>query len=129
MTRRKTRAEKRLTPKCHPHCRRLRDGSVRHVFTREESQAGFWAAIESIVIRHPDAVNGDGSHMARYFLRSRNPLWFATRSLRAKVDKMQARHPDDRKPLAELKRGLAQLEKQARGATQRATTRNRGGSK
>lgn len=37
----------------------------RHKLTREECQKGFWAAIESIVARHPDAVNKLGVHIAR----------------------------------------------------------------
>jgi hypothetical protein len=34
----------------------------RHKFTKEECSDGFWAAIESIAIRYPDAVINDGSH-------------------------------------------------------------------
>jgi hypothetical protein len=34
----------------------------RHKFTRDECSDGFWAAIESIAIRYPDAVINDGSH-------------------------------------------------------------------
>ena len=41
----------------------------RHRFTREECQAGFWAAITSIVIRHPDAIDGAHRHMACRFLK------------------------------------------------------------
>jgi len=40
----------------------------RHKFTREECQAGFWRALESIITRYPDATNG-GRHMACYFLK------------------------------------------------------------
>ena len=40
----------------------------RHRFTREEcsrgGQIGFWAMIESIIIRHPGAIMSDGRHMA-----------------------------------------------------------------
>jgi len=45
--------------------------SRRHAFTTEERQRGFWAAIESIVIRYPDAVMPDGRHIACNFLKSR----------------------------------------------------------
>lgn len=43
----------------------------RHKFTTEECQRGFWAAIESIVIRHPDKVDAYGRHMAVKFLKKR----------------------------------------------------------
>lgn len=43
------------------------DDPRRHKFTREECQAGFWAAIESVASRYPDAVNGH-THMAVNFL-------------------------------------------------------------
>jgi hypothetical protein len=43
----------------------------RHRLTREECQAGFWKAIESITARHPDAVDAYGRHMAVKFLRKR----------------------------------------------------------
>jgi len=43
----------------------------RHRFTREECQRGFWNAITSIVIRHPDAVDSAGRHMACKFLKKR----------------------------------------------------------
>lgn len=36
----------------------------RHVFTREECQKGFWAAIDSIVDRYPNALDSSGRHMA-----------------------------------------------------------------
>jgi hypothetical protein len=42
----------------------------RHIFTREECQEGFWAAITSIVIRYPDAVDASGRHMACDFLKA-----------------------------------------------------------
>ena len=45
----------------------------RHIFTREECQRGFWAAITSIVIRHPDAVDSAGRHMACQFLKRKTP--------------------------------------------------------
>src|SRR5262245_22401445 len=44
----------------------------RHKFTREECQAGFWRALESIAIRYPNAVNSAGQHMACRFLKSIN---------------------------------------------------------
>lgn len=39
----------------------------RHIFTREECRAGFWAAIESIITRHPEMTNAR-SHIALNFL-------------------------------------------------------------
>jgi len=50
------------------HFRRGHDPR-RHRFTQAECQAGFWAAITSIVIRYPDAVGADGRHMACNFLK------------------------------------------------------------
>jgi len=41
----------------------------RHRFTQNECVAGFWAAIEAIIIRHPDAVDSSGRHMACNFLK------------------------------------------------------------
>lgn len=41
---------------------------TRHPFTKAECQEGFWAAIESIIARYPDAVDGSGRHMACDFL-------------------------------------------------------------
>jgi len=43
----------------------------RHRFTREECQAGFWRAIESIVARFPDAVDSSHRHMVTRFLKRR----------------------------------------------------------
>ena len=43
----------------------------RHTFTTEECQRGFWAALESIVVRHPHAVDRNGRHIACNFLRSK----------------------------------------------------------
>jgi len=43
----------------------------RHKFTLAECQAGFQAAIESIIIRHPDAVDEHGRHMACRFLKNK----------------------------------------------------------
>jgi hypothetical protein len=40
----------------------------RHRFSREECQAGFWAAITSIICRYPEAIGADGRHMAFDFL-------------------------------------------------------------
>ncbi|HET9532312.1 MAG TPA: hypothetical protein VFQ92_18280 [Blastocatellia bacterium] len=39
----------------------------RHRFTRDEC-IGFWAAIESIASRYPDAVMSDGRHIVVNFL-------------------------------------------------------------
>lgn len=43
----------------------------RHRFTRAECQAGFWAAINSIVARYPDAIDASGRHMACQFLEGK----------------------------------------------------------
>ena len=40
----------------------------RHTFTREECQAGFWAALDAIADRYSDAVDGANRHMATRFL-------------------------------------------------------------
>lgn len=40
----------------------------RHRFTQDECVAGFWAAIDSIIARYPDAVMSDGRHMVCNFL-------------------------------------------------------------
>ena len=47
------------------------DDPRRHKFTREECSEGFWAAIESVAARYPNAVVGDGSHshITRNFLK------------------------------------------------------------
>ena len=42
----------------------------RHQFTREECQAGFWAALDAIADRYPNAVDGANRHMATRFLCS-----------------------------------------------------------
>jgi len=41
----------------------------RHRFTRDECVAGFWKAIESIITRHPAALDAYGRHMACNFLK------------------------------------------------------------
>ena len=53
------------------NCGRFRKGfdPRRHKFTQAECQAGFWAAITSIVLRYPDAVDSAGRHMAFDFLK------------------------------------------------------------
>lgn len=43
----------------------------RHKFTTDECSAGFWAAVESIVSRYPDAVMPDGRHIVVNFLKNR----------------------------------------------------------
>jgi hypothetical protein len=43
----------------------------RHKFTAEECSAGFWAAVESIITRYPDAIMPDGRHMVVNFMKSR----------------------------------------------------------
>jgi hypothetical protein len=43
----------------------------RHKFTRDECSDGFWAAVESIVCRYPNAVMSDGRHMVVNFMKSR----------------------------------------------------------
>jgi len=40
----------------------------RHRFTRDECVRGYWAALNSIIIRYPDAIGADGRHMAFNFL-------------------------------------------------------------
>ncbi|MBV9866766.1 MAG: hypothetical protein JO316_15535 [Abitibacteriaceae bacterium] len=40
----------------------------RHKFTTAECQAGFWAAIDSVASRYPDAVDRSGRHMTTKFL-------------------------------------------------------------
>jgi len=57
-----------MTP---PNAGRFKKGfdPRRHRFTREECQAGFWRALESITARHPDATDRAGRHMACRFLR------------------------------------------------------------
>jgi len=44
----------------------------RHKFTREECVDGFWAAIESIVNRYPDAIMPDGRHIVVNFLANQH---------------------------------------------------------
>jgi hypothetical protein len=44
----------------------------RHKFTRDECSKGFWAAVESIVCRYPDAIGADGRHMVVNFLKRSN---------------------------------------------------------
>jgi len=44
----------------------------RHKFTREQCQAGFWAALDSIITRYPDATDSNGRHMACRFLTNKN---------------------------------------------------------
>lgn len=39
----------------------------RHVFTQEECQAGFQAAIDSLVTRYPNTLDSAGRHMACNF--------------------------------------------------------------
>jgi hypothetical protein len=43
----------------------------RHKFTKEECSDGFWAAIESVATRYPDAVINDGSqrHITVNFMK------------------------------------------------------------
>lgn len=42
----------------------------RHKFTREECSDGFWAAIESVACRYPQAVMKDGRHITVNFLQA-----------------------------------------------------------
>jgi len=42
----------------------------RHIFTREECSDGFWAAIESVAARYPNAVDSAGRHIACNFLQT-----------------------------------------------------------
>jgi hypothetical protein len=43
----------------------------RHKFTSDECSDGFWAAVESIICRYPDAIMSDGRHMVVNFMKSR----------------------------------------------------------
>lgn len=107
--------------KCHPHCK-----PGRHVFTHEECVKGFENMQVALATDKPDLVcTYHGGHFAACLLKHKNPLFFVTRTLAHRVDKMEARDGQDAIKLAELKQGLAQLQEQARGATQRPTTRNR----
>jgi hypothetical protein len=45
----------------------------RHVFTPDECSRGFWAAIDSIITRYPNAIMADGRHIACNFLKNRSP--------------------------------------------------------
>jgi len=46
----------------------------RHKFSTEECQAGFQAALVSIITRYPNAIGADGRHMAcNFLLRRRKP--------------------------------------------------------
>jgi hypothetical protein len=47
------------------------DDPRRHRFTEDECSAGFWAAVESITARYPDAVMADGRHIVCNFLKSK----------------------------------------------------------
>jgi hypothetical protein len=42
----------------------------RHKFTQAECIDGFWAAIESVAIRYPDAVDSAGRHITCNFLQT-----------------------------------------------------------
>lgn len=42
----------------------------RHKFTKEECSDGFWAAIESVASRYPNAVMSDGRHITVNFLKA-----------------------------------------------------------
>jgi len=55
------------------HFRRGHDPR-RHRFTQVECQAGFQAAIASIITRYPDAVGADGRHMALGFLANKKAM-------------------------------------------------------
>ena len=64
----------RRKPRANPgHFRRGHDPR-RHLFTQDECQRGFWAAISSIITRYPDAVGADGRHMAFKFLTAEKTL-------------------------------------------------------
>jgi hypothetical protein len=45
--------------------------SRRHRFSREECQAGFWAALTSIITRFPTAIDQNGRHMSCRFLTTK----------------------------------------------------------
>jgi hypothetical protein len=42
----------------------------RHKFTPAECNEGFWAAIESVAARYPNAVMADGRHITVNFLKA-----------------------------------------------------------
>lgn len=42
----------------------------RHKFTQQECSDGFWAAVESIIARYPDAIMKDGRHMVCNFMKA-----------------------------------------------------------
>lgn len=60
------------TAKRRPNRGQFRPGPDprRHRFTRAECQAGFWAALDSIITRYPAAVDSNGRHMAFDFLKA-----------------------------------------------------------
>jgi len=43
----------------------------RHKFTRDECITGFWNAIESIVLRHPEKIDENNNHIVIRFLKRR----------------------------------------------------------
>lgn len=53
----------------------------RYKFTQADCVKGFWAAIESIIERHPDAIMPDGRHMANNFLTAKR--WRAKQNAKA----------------------------------------------
>lgn len=57
------------SPKTNPGRFRKGHDPRRHKFTTVECQAGFQAALVSIITRHPDKVDRAGRHMACYFLK------------------------------------------------------------
>lgn len=44
----------------------------RHKLTTEDCQAGFQAALVSIITRHPDWIDAYGRHVACKFLKKKN---------------------------------------------------------
>lgn len=63
--------EKKAAPRPNPgHFKKGHDPR-RHKFTSDECSRGFWAALESIMDRYPDAVDSAGRHMACNFLKSK----------------------------------------------------------
>jgi hypothetical protein len=64
---------KRETKTRHTNPGQFRKGfdPRRHRFTREECVRGFWSAINAIIVRHPEALDAYGRHMAVKFLKKR----------------------------------------------------------
>jgi hypothetical protein len=56
--------------KANPGWFKKGDDPRRHKFTPAECSEGFWAAIESVACRYPNAVMPDGRHITVNFLKA-----------------------------------------------------------